>query len=287
MSAAWLSLLLAAGWTDPTGRLRCEVPAQFSAMPTQPWRFSRHDGLRQLVFLTVKPVREGPAARARALLERAGAVTLAESVTPPRAGGTLGEGDAQLNAVFAIAALEPTWAGVMVLGPAAADALAAEADAMMATCRRLTPSVVNGRAFDATRRLSAEVPTGHDTLEIRGAGAVQGPGYTVRLTAVQPHLGGTLAQLATEWLTSSGARLVNTAPTTAGRAGLPAVVATGTLLNNRVEYLIEVVAIDLGHGEVGGLALSAAVPAVKRAQAAFDEMLGTLELATSTTLLPK
>jgi hypothetical protein len=274
MSFGWVSLLLAAAWTDPTGRLRCEVPDAFTPLAGQPWRFTRGDGLRQLVFLTVKPVPLGPAARAREMLEKTGAGAVSAS-GPRGATGTLPDPTPAVSVALAIAELEPTWAGVVVLGPPAAD-LAVEAGALAAGCRKLTPSISHGRAFDATRRLSAEVPPGHDTLEIRGAGAVQGPGYTLRLTAVQRKTKEGLQELAVEWLAPSGATLTGTSGAAAGSSDLPVVIASGTLMANGVSYVIEVAVIDLGNGEVGGIGLSAVASVLPRARGAFDDMLRTI-----------
>lgn len=266
MSAALLALLLAAPWMDPTGRVRCDVPDRFSSLPNQPWRYERDDGLRQLVFLTVRPVAIGPAQRSAELLQRAGA-------------SPLGELPVGLKAAFAIAPTEPTWSGVLVLGPPAAD-VQAEADALAATCRKATPSVTNGRVYDVTRRSSAQIPFGLDALDLRNAGAVQGEGFTIRVTAVQKKGAASLQELSIEWLQPSGAKLDGTAGASAGpaTAPLPTVIATGTLVQSGVEYVIEVAAIDLGNGEVGGLSLSSTRPALLRARSTLDAMLRTLSV---------
>lgn len=261
MISAALCLLLTAGWADPTGRVRCEVPDTFTQQPDQPWRFARSDGLRQLVFLTVKPNSAGPTLRAQQLLERIGA----------KEGRLDG-----LAAAFSIAATEPSWSGVLVLGPASAD-VQAEADALVASCHKQTPSVFEGRIWDATRRLSAQIPFGLDSLDIRGAGAVQGEGFSIRIAAVQampPNT--TLQQLAAQWLKPSGATLTSTRETTAGPAQLPAVIASGTLQQNGQELVIELVAIDLGNSEVGGLGMSTHRATAARAQAAQQQLVRSL-----------
>lgn len=271
MTFALLATLLATAWTDPTGRLRCEVPEAFTPLPDQPWRFSRADGLRQLVFLTVKPVPQGPTERAKQLLARTGAADLAS--TDRAASGRLTDAP-QLAAALAIAAVEPTWAGVLVLGPPAAD-VAAEANTLAGACHKVTPSFANGRVFDTTRRLSAAVPPFHQANEVRGAGAVQGQGYAIRLTSVQP-MTKSLQETAIAWLAPSGARLTATSGASAGANELPVVIATGSLVVNGVEFLIEIAAIDLGNGEVGGLGLSANAAVTSRARGAMEDMLRTI-----------
>jgi len=270
------AVLLAAVWTDPTGRLRCDVPDAYAPLPDQPWRFTRADGLRQLVFLTVRPVPAGPAERAKQLLERAGGTALTQAGNT--ATGTL---DPPLSAAFAVAPTEPSWAGVLVLGPSAAD-VGAEAAALAASCKKNTPSVAGGRVWDTTRRLSASIPAGHETTEIRGAGAVQAPGYTLRLSAVQALAHPSLQDAAVELLKPSGAVLTGTAGASAGHAQWPVVIATGSLVQAGVEYVIEVAAIDLGNGEMAALSFSASTASLNRARATLDEMLGTLTVEPRT-----
>lgn len=271
-----LPLLLWAGWTDPTGRLRCEVPDTFTPHAEQPWRFSRADGLRQLVFLTVKPVPAGPTERAQQLLERTGATAIA--TTDGGATGTLADAGTPLAAAFAIAAQQPGWAGVLVLGPPAAD-VSAEAAALAATCRRQSPAVAGGRIYDSTRRLSAAIPFGLESLDIRGAGTVQSEGFSIRVTAVQPKTKPTLQEIAVDWLAPSGAKLTATAGASAGAENFPVVISTGTLTTNGFDYIIEIVAIDLGNGEVGGLGLSTHRSTATRARATLDQLLRTITVA--------
>lgn len=270
MSLAAAAVLLAAAWSDPAGHIRCEVPDSFTAPADQPWRFTRGDGLRQLVFLTVRPVSVGPAERARQLLERTGAAGV--SVAHNTAKGAL---EPSLAAAFSVAPTDPTWSGVLVLGPPAAD-VAAEAHALAATCRRVPPAISNGRVYDFTRRLSAQIPFGLDSLELRGAGAVQGEGFTLRLTAVQAKTTPSLEEIAIGWLAPSGATLTGTAGASAGPDLKAVVIASGTLKQNGLEYLIEVAAIDLGDGEVGGLGLSASPATAARARSTLDAMLRTV-----------
>ncbi len=265
-----LALLLAAVWTDPTGRLRCDVPDAFAPLPDQPWRFTRADGLRQLVFLTVRPVPAGPTERARQLLERAGGSSVVTRGTV-----AVGQLDPPLAAAFAVAPTDPTWAGVLVLGPSAAD-VGAEASALAAACQRNTPSVANGRVWDTTRRLSASIPAGHETTEIRGAGAVQAPGYTIRVSAVQALTQPSLENAAIDLMKLSGAQLTGTARATAGHEARPVVIATGSLAQGGVSYVIEAAAIDLGNGEVAGLSFSSSAAAAPRARVTLLEMLGSV-----------
>ncbi|MBL8954424.1 MAG: hypothetical protein JNK82_26840, partial [Myxococcaceae bacterium] len=241
-------------------------------------RFTRSDGLRQLVFLTVRRVPEGPAERAKQLLERAGAagtVTLAGTT----ASGPL---EGPLAAAFAIAPTEPSWAGVLVLGPSAAD-VGAEAAALAAACQKNTPSVANGRVWDTTRRFSASIPAGHETTEVRGAGAVQAPGYTIRLSAVQPLGNRSLRDAAIEWLLPSGAVLTGTSSAAAAHGAWPVAIATGALVQGGVTYVIEVAAVDLGQGEVAGLATSSSSAAVSHARATLAEMLGSVTVEPKPT----
>src|SRR5581483_5532651 len=138
-------------------RLHCEVPDAFAPRADQPWLFTRDDGLRKLFFLTVKPVAEGPDARAQQLLARV-------------------QHAPEVSAALAIAPLEPTWAGVLVLGPRAAD-LQAEARALTAQCRAVAPAVEGGRIRDLTRRMSGAVCAGLTAKELRNAGALEGNGF--------------------------------------------------------------------------------------------------------------
>jgi hypothetical protein len=267
------AMLVAATWTDPTGHLRCDVPDGFTApVAAEPWAFTRADGLRRLLYLTVRPVEAGPAERARQLIERAGVASPA--VADSAASGPLA-GTPELTVAMAIARLEPTWAGVMVLGPPSAD-VAAEAARLAGACQATTPAFDATGIFDTTRRLRTIVPAGASAVEIRGAGAARGPGWTVRLIALQStEPGASLSELAMKWLAPSGAVLqTRTADTVRGRA---VVITVGDLVQNGLRYIIEVDAVQLGDGAVGGLSMSTSAEAEPRARAAMRAMLEALE----------
>jgi hypothetical protein len=259
VSALLLALALGATWSDPSGHMHCPVPDGFTPRPQQPWVFTRGDGLRQLVFITVRPVAEGPEARAAQLLER---VPKNEAVT----------------AAVSIAALDPTWAGVVVLGPRAAD-VQSEARTLVANCKSVLPAVDGRRIRDVSRRMSADVPPGLTGVEMRDAGAVQGPGFSIRLNPVQPRPPGALGETATQWLLNSGAKLEGTEDTVVTQRGLMASIATGTLVQNGADYVIAIAVVSIGNGEVAGLSLSTNASTRAEAFAAMNAVLRSMAVA--------
>jgi hypothetical protein len=256
VNALLLTLALGAAWSDPTGHLSCPVPDTFTARPQQPWVFTRGDGLRQLVFVTVRPIAEGPDARAAQLLERV-----------PK--------NEALAAAISIAPLQPTWAGVIVLGPPAAD-VQAEARTLIAGCTSVLPVIDGDHIRDSTRRLSAVVPQGLTAVEMRGSGAVQAPGFSIRLNSLQPRPVGALSEIATQWLVPTGARLESAEDTVVTQRGLLASIATGTMVQNGADYTIAVAIVDFGNGEVGGLSLSTHAATRTHALNALREMLRSI-----------
>jgi hypothetical protein len=274
VSALAVALVLATTWTDVSGRVRCDVPEGFTALPNQPWAFARSDGLRQLVYLPVKPVAVTPAERARQLLERVGAVAIAEAGGDAASGRM--QGSTELSAAFAIARGDFTWAGVMVLGPATAD-VAGEAKQLAGGCQSVVPAFADGRVYDATRRLSCAVPPGAEAVEVRGAGAVKSGAWVVRLIAAQPRGKATLAELAAQWLAAAQPpALSQSVP-----GGRSYATATTTVVQGGVDYVMEVTAIDLGDGLVGGLGLSANAASQSQARAAVRAMLDSMTLTVA------
>jgi hypothetical protein len=259
VSALLVALALGATWSDPGGHLHCPVPDTFTQNAQLPWVFKRTDGLRQLVFITVRPVAEGPDARAAQLAQR---VPKNDAVT----------------AAVSIAALDPTWAGVVVLGPPAAD-VQTEARTLIAGCTSVLPAVDGRRIRDVSRRLSADVPPGLTAVEMRGAGAVQGPGFSIRLNPVQPRPPGSLGETATQWLLDSGAKLEGTEDTVVTQRGLLTSIATGTMQQNGADYVIAIAVVSAGSGEVTGLSLSTNASTRAEAFAAMNAVLRSIAIA--------
>jgi hypothetical protein len=258
VTALVLALALHATWSDASGRLQCAVPDAFTPKADQPWLFTRGDGLRKVFFLTVKPVAEGPDIRAQQLLARV-------------------QHAPEISAAMAIAPLEPTWAGVLVLGPRAAD-LQAEARALTAQCRAVAPAIENGRIRDVTRRMSGAVPAGLTAKELRNAGALEGQGFTLRLISLQPRGSDSLDDVAAGWLAPSGAKVEQKTTAEATEQKLTAVVESGTLVQGGNDYVIIVAAVDFGTGEVGGISVSASAAVQTRAKATLEEVLRTLRI---------
>ncbi|MFT3840693.1 MAG: hypothetical protein QM723_27130 [Myxococcaceae bacterium] len=261
------------GWADASGRLRCDVPEGYTAVDG--WTFTRGDGLRRLIFLPVKPVEAGPAARAQQLLEKAGAAAV--HLDGELAAGVM-RGSPDVSAVLTISRTEGLWAGVLLLGPAVAP-LAGEAQQVVGSCKTGAPLIADGRIWDETRRVSCPVLANTHALEVRGGGAVQGDGWLIRLIAVQPKSGASLQEVATQWLAPSGAKLEGGAQmSTSG--GLQAYGVWGTFTRDGVPYLGQMVAVDLGDS-VAGFGLSSSVPSTGRARDALRALLDTMSFASA------
>src|SRR2546427_294357 len=132
------------GWSDSSGRLRCDVPEGYTQVDG--WTYTRGDGLRRLMFLPVKPVDAGAAVRAQQLLEKAGASGV--HLEGDAAAGVL-RGNPDLSAVLIISRTEGLWAGVLMLGPAIAP-LQQEAQQVLAGCKTGAALIDGGRIWDET-----------------------------------------------------------------------------------------------------------------------------------------
>lgn len=274
MTALALTLAVSlSGWADSSGRLRCDVPEGYTAVDG--WTFTRGDGLRRLIFLPVKPVDAGSAARAQQLLEKAGAAAV--RLDGELATGVM-RGSPDLSAALTISRTEGLWAGVLLLGPAVAP-LAQEAQQVVGTCKTGAPLIDNGRIWDETRRVSCPVLANTHPLEVRGGGALQGDGWLIRLIAVQPKSAASLQEVATQWLAPSGAQLEGGAQmSTAG--GLQAYGVWGTFTRDGTQYLGQMVAVDLGDS-VAGFGLSSNVASAGRARDALRTLLDTMSFAAA------
>jgi hypothetical protein len=261
------------GWADSTGRLRCDVPEGYRAVDS--WTFTRGDGLRRLIFLPVKPVEAGSAARAQQLLEKAGATNV--RLEGELAVGVM-RGNPDLSAVLTLSRTEGLWAGVLLLGPAVAP-LRQEAQQVLAGCKTGAPLIDNGRIWDETHRVSCPVLANTHALEVRGGGGLQGDGWLIRLIAVQPKTDASLQQVATQWLQPSGAQPQGGGQmSTAG--GLQAYGVWGTFTRDGNTYLGQTVSVDLGDA-IAGFGLSSNVSSQEKAREALRTLLDTMSFAAA------
>ncbi len=275
MGALLLASLLAAGWSDASGRVHCGVPEGYRQVDG--WTFTRGDGLRRLVFLPVHPVAVSPEERARALLAKAGASGV--KLSGATAVGVL-RGAPDVAAALGVVGSGELWPGVMLVGPAAAP-LGFEVQQVLADCRSGAPVVEAGRIFDETRRVSCGVPAGARAGEVNGGGAAEGAGWVVRLIAAQPKGSGTLSDVAASWLAPSGATAQARFDLTSA-AGLHASGVSGTFVRDGVTYVAEAVAVDLGD-QVVGLGLTASVATEPAARTALRAMLDSLSFASASS----
>jgi len=274
-----LTAVALSGWSDSTGRVRCDVPEGYAQ--SDGWTYTRGDGLRRVVFLPVRAVDYPSSQRARELLEKAGASAV--QLEGEVATGVL-RGVPDVAASLAISRVDGAlWPGVLIIGPLAAP-LRADALQVLAGCRAGAPLIDAGRVWDETHRVSCPIPAGATALEVRGGGAVQGSGWVLRLIAVQPKTAAPLSEVAAQWLAPSGAKPTGGGPMTSA-GGLQAASVSGTFTRDGVEYFGEMVAVDLGDF-VGGFGLSSNGSGRAQANEVLKAMLDTMSFAAAASPSP-
>ncbi len=243
MTAALFSLVLGATvWTDPTGRVRCNVPEEFR--PAGEGRFAI--GAERLILPPFVPAARVPQSELPArLLQSVG-------LPPPAPGATVSTGPTLAGTVVVLPAADGAGA-VALLGLPGDAFLEARAAQVASGCQVAPPRpslVANGRISDGAFRVSFAVPPGSEGFEFQGSGAIRGPGFQIFLVA-PPAAPVSIEQRAAELVAAQGGVASPAFPVSAGL--LRAAVSSASFVSGYRQLFVEAAAIDAGGAAVGAV----------------------------------
>jgi hypothetical protein len=279
MTPALLALALGTTlWTDPSGRVRCNVPDEFR--PAGEGRFALGD--ERLILVPFVPSSSvPPAALPAALLTSAG-------LPAPAPGAAVSTGPTLAGAVATLFAPDGS-AAIVLLGLPGDAFLPARAAQVAGACQLAAavpvvrpPVVANGRVFDGALRLSFAVPVGTEGFEFQGSGAVGGAGFQIFLVAPAA-TPAPIESRATELVVAQGGAASPAFPINAGL--LRAAVSSGSFVSGYRQIFVEAAAIDAG-GAVVGAVLVADAASQLVGQQALSLLLASAALGPGLTPPP-
>jgi hypothetical protein len=274
MIPALLPLLLGATlWSDPSGRVRCNVPDEYH--PAGEGRFALGD--ERLILTPFVPAASVPPAELPARL------LAAVGLPVPAPGSSASSSLTLAGAVMTVRSSDGS-AGVALLGLPADTLLAAHAATVARACEVVPPVapaappapprpvVAGNQIFDSGFHVALPVPPSAQPFEYKGSGAVRGPGWQAFLVA--PDAPAASPEDRTLTLLAEVGATASAPPVAASLGAFGGAVAVGPFARDGRQFLAEAVVIDAS-GAFVGVVLIADAASQRPAQEAFQWMLNS------------